>query len=323
MSSQKITREAIETERKARSETNKSDLLYWTFDKEYPLHSNAGILVAGGAGVGKSYFIYKRLLPIYIKYGGYKTILIASRMGKFDATTASELDSDIYKDVYVEFIKMDESYEICQRIRANVIINEFLEKLMHIKKDKDLMNIKKELTNLMKAAGELSIIKNELLKLHRLFDKFLTITIPEIVDYATLHFNRGSQITFNPIIIVFDDYSGSDEFIKPYSDIHKLIFCRRHLHLTMVMSVQSLTTISTNIRRNCTEFICFSTLSPKDVKLLSDRIPIQYTYKELLNDFIKISQEDNRDQKIITIFTVFPNHKVIIGLPQRMLHADI
>ena len=303
--------------------TNKSDLLYWTFDKEYPLHSNAGILVAGGAGVGKSYFIYKRLLPIYIKYGGYKTILIASRMGKFDATTASELDGDIYKDVYVEFIKMDESYEICQRIRANVIINEFLVKLMNIKKDKDLMNIKKELTNLMKAAGELSIIKNELLKLHRLFDKFLTITIPEIVDYATLHFNRGSQITFNPIIIVFDDYSGSDEFIKPYSDIHKLIFCRRHLHLTMVMSVQSLTTISTNIRRNCTEFICFSTLSPKDVKLLSDRIPIQYTYKELLNDFIKISQEDNRDQKIITIFTVFPNHKVIIGLPQRMLHADI
>ena len=85
------------------------------------------------------------------------------------------------------------------------------------------------------------------------------------------------------------------------------------------MSVQSLTTISTSIRRNCTEFICFSTLSPKDVKLLSDRIPVQNTYKELLNDFIKISQEDNRNQKIITIFTVFPNHKIVIGLPECVL----
>ena len=299
--------------------TNKSDLLYWTYNKDYPLHSNAGILVAGGAGVGKSYFIYKRLLPIYIKYGGYKTILIASRMGKFDATTSSELDEDIYKDVYVEFIKMNETYEMCQKIRANAIINEYLQKLMNIKKDKDLLKIRKELTNLMKASGELTIIRDELDKLYKLFDKFLTITIPEIVDYATLLFNRGSQITFNPVIVVFDDYSGSDEFIKPYSDIHKLIFCRRHLHLTMVMSVQSLTTISTSIRRNCTEFICFSTLSPKDVKLLSDRIPIQYTYKELMNDFIKISQEDNRNQKIITIFTVFPYHKIVIGLPECVL----
>lgn len=299
--------------------TNKSDLLYWSYNKDYPLHSNAGILVAGGAGVGKSYFIYKRLLPIYIKYGGYKTILIASRMGKFDATTASELDEDIYKDVYVEFIKMNETYEMCQKIRANSIINEYLEKLMKIKKDKDLLKIKKELTNLMKASGELTIVRDELEKLYKLFDKFLTITIPEIVDYATLLFNRGSQITFNPVIVVFDDYSGSDEFIKPYSDIHKLIFCRRHLHLTMIMSVQSLTTISTSIRRNCTEFICFSTLSPKDVKLLSDRIPVQNTYKELLNDFIKISQEDNRNQKIITIFTVFPYHKIVIGLPECVL----
>lgn len=299
--------------------TNKSDLLYWTFDKEYPLHSNAGILVAGGAGVGKSYFIYKRLLPIYIKYGGYKTILIASRMGKFDATTASELDEDIYKDVYIEFIKMNETYEMCQKIRANSIINEYLQKLMKIKKDKDLLKIKKELTNLMKASGELTIIRDELDKLYKLFDKFLTITIPEIVDYATLLFNRGSQITFNPVIVVFDDYSGSDEFIKPYSDIHKLIYCRRHLHLTMIMSVQSITTISTSIRRNCTEYICFSTLSPKDVKLLSERIPIKSSYNELLSDFIKISEEDDRNQKIISIFTVFPYHKIIIGLPECVL----
>lgn len=298
--------------------TNKSDLLYWTYDKEYPLHSNAAVLVAAGAGTGKSYFIYKRLLPVYIKHGGYKTILIASRMGKFDATTSSELDSDIYRDVYVEFIKIDESYEMCQRIRANAIINEYLQELMNIKKDRDLIAIKDRLTSLMKASGELSIIKDELTKLYRLFDKLMTISIEEVVDYATLLFNRGSKITYNPIIIVFDDYSSSDEFIKPYSDIHKLIYCRRHLHLTMVMSVQSLTTISTNIRRNCTEFICFSSLSEKDVKLLSSRLPIQWHFKDLLDKFISISNEQDRNQKMITVFTVFPYNQVILGLPQCM-----
>lgn len=299
--------------------TNKSDLLYWTYNKEYPIHSNAAVLVAAGAGTGKSYFIYKRLLPVYIKYGGYKTILIASRMGKFDATTSSELDGDIYRDVYVEFIKIDESYEMCQRIRANSIINEYLQDLMNIKKDKDLIAIKDRLTSLMKASGELSVIKDELTKLYRLFDKLMTISIEEVVDYATLLFNRGSKITYNPIIIVFDDYSSSDEFIKPYSDIHKLIYCRRHLHLTMVMSVQSLTTISTNIRRNCTEFICFSSLSEKDVKLLSSRLPIQWKYKELLERFIDISNEQDRNQKMITVFTVFPYNQVVLGLPDCMI----
>ena len=93
---------------------NPSSLDYWVYNEEYPIHSNAAIVVAASAGAGKSYFIFKRLLPIYIKYGGYKTILIASRMGKFDATTAGELDEPIYKDVLVEFIKVDESYEICQ-----------------------------------------------------------------------------------------------------------------------------------------------------------------------------------------------------------------
>lgn len=302
--------------------TNKSDLLYWTYDKEYPLHSNAAVLVAAGAGTGKSYFIYKRLLPVYIKHGGYKTILIASRMGRFDATTSSELDGDIYKDVYVEFIKIDESYEMCQRIRANAIINEYLQELMNIKKDKDLITIKDRLTSLMKASGELSIIKDELTKLYRLFDKLMTVSIEEVVDYATLLYNRGSKITYNPIIIVFDDYSSSDEFIKPYSDIHKLIYCRRHLHLTMVMSVQSLTTISTNIRRNCTEFICFSSLSEKDVKLLSSRLPIQWKYKELLDRFIDISNEQDRNQKMITVFTVFPYNQVVLGLPECMMNSD-
>ena len=301
--------------------TNKSDLNYWIYDKEYPIHSNAATLVAGNAGVGKSYFIVKRLLPIYIKYGGIKTILIASRMGKFDATTSAELDTPVYKNALVEFIKIDESYEIVQKIRANAIINEYLEELMKVKTDNDLMKIHKKLSNLIKSSGELKIIHDELLKLYKVVDKFLSISPEEIVDYATLLFKRGSQITFNPVIIVFDDYSGTDAFIKPYSDIHKLIYCRRHLHLTMVMSVQSITTISTNIRRNCTEFICFSTLSEMDIKLLRDRLPLKYNFKQLKEAFNQICEEEDRNQKIITLFTVFPNDKMVLGMPPCMLSS--
>ena len=310
------------SENKKEEITNKSDLNYWVYNKEYPIHSNAAILVAGNAGIGKSFFIYKRLLPIYIKYGGYKTILICSRMGKFDATTAEELEAPIYKDTLVEFIKIDESYEICQKIRANAIINEYLLELTKVKSDKDLVKIRKKLTSLIKSSGELKIIKDELMKLNKVIDQFMTISPEEIADYAQLLFRRGSQITFNPVIIVYDDQSGSDEFIKPYSDIHKLIYCRRHLHLTMVMSVQSITTISTNIRRNCTEFICFSTLSEMDVKLLRDRLPIKWTYKDLIELFIEIANEENRNQKMLSIFTVFPFAQIIKGLPECVLKSQ-
>ena len=310
------------SENKKEEITNKSDLNYWVYDKDYPIHSNAAILVAGNAGIGKSFFIYKRLLPIYIKYGGYKTILICSRMGKFDATTAEELEAPIYKDTLVEFIKIDESYEICQKIRANAIINEYLLELTKVKSDKDLVKIRKKLTSLIKSSGELKIIKDELMKLNKVIDQFMTISPEEIADYAQLLFRRGSQITFNPVIIVYDDQSGSDEFIKPYSDIHKLIYCRRHLHLTMVMSVQSITTISTNIRRNCTEFICFSTLSEMDVKLLRDRLPIKWNYKDLIELFIEIANEENRNQKMLSIFTVFPFAQIIKGLPECVLKSQ-
>ena len=184
------------------------------------------------------------------------------------------------------------------------------------------MKIRKKLSSLIKSSGELSIIKAELMKLYKVIDRFMTISPEEIADYAELLYKRGSRITFNPVIIVYDDQSGSDEFIKPYSDIHKLIYCRRHLHLTMVMSVQSITTISTNIRRNCTEFICFSSLSERDVKLLGDRLPIQWHWKDLLQAFIDMADEKDRNQKIITITTVFPYAKIIRGLPQCMLNPE-
>lgn len=295
--------------------SNPSALDYWTFDKAYPLHSNAAILNIGAAGSGKSYFTYKHILPVYIKHGGIKTVLICSRTGRFDSTTSKELENPIYKNVAVEFICSDEAFKKCQVIRADAIINEYLKELMEVKDDDQLIKIGKRLNKLIKDVGELTFLKEELMKLAKIINKFLVIEPDEIRDYARLLFVRGSQLTYNPILLVFDDYSGTDEFMKPYSSIHKLIYIRRHLHLTMLMNVQSLTTVSTNIRRNTTIFICFSTLSEKDLKLLSDRLPIKWTYKKLLEAFYSIADAENRNDKVLSVFCVYPFQQVVIGTP--------
>ena len=294
---------------------NPSALDFWTFSPDYPLHSNAAILNIGAAGSGKSYFTYKHILPIYIKSGGIKTVLICSRTGRFDATTARELENPIYKDVAVEFIKSDEAFKKCQIIRADAIINSRLKELMGMRSDEQLIKIGKRLNKLIKDVGELRFLQEELLKLARVINKFLVIDPDEIREYARLLYLRGSQLTYDPIMLVYDDMAGCDELMKPYSPIHKLIYVRRHLHLTMLMNVQSLTTVSTNTRRNTTVFICFSTLSEKDLKLLSDRLPIKWNYKMLLEAFYKIAEAENRDDKVLTLFCVYPNQKVILGTP--------
>ena len=301
-------------------DSNPSALDHWVYDNEYPLHSNAAILNIGAAGSGKSYFTYKHILPIYIKNGGIKTVLICSRTGRFDATTAAELENPIYKNVAVEFIKSEEAFKKCQIVRADAIINTYLKELMDVKGDEDLIKIGKKLNKLIKDVGELTFLREELLKLAKIINKFLVIEPEEIREYARLLFIRGSQLTYDPILLVFDDYSGTDEFMKPYSAVHKLIYVRRHLHLTMLMNVQSLTTVSTNIRRNTTVFIAFSTLSEKDLKLLSDRLPIKWNYKMLLDAFYKIADAEDRNDKLLTIFCVYPHQKVVIGTPSILLN---
>lgn len=297
---------------------NKSDLNYFIYDKEYPLHSNAAILCVGSAGCGKSYFVYKYLLPIYIKYGGVKTILICSRTANIDFTTVSELENPIYKDVGIDFIKVEESYERCQLIRSNAMINEYIEKFMNAKSDEQVESLLKQLKKTIKTVSDLTIIHNELLKFYGYVSGFVSIDVDTVHEYARLLWLSGSKITYNPIVIVFDDMSGTDDFIKPYSDLHKLIYVRRHLHLTMIMNVQSLTTISVNIRRNTTVFVCFSTLSEQDVKLLSSRIPIHsgMNQKELREVFCNMANSEDRNDKVLTLFTVFPNCKVTVGTPQ-------
>ena len=296
---------------------NPSALNYWVFNKEYPLHSNAEILITGSAGSGKSYFVYNYLLPIYIKEMNIKTIFICSKTGKLDMTTSNLLKSSIYKDVGIDFVKMDEIYERVQLTRAESLINEFNLKMMKIKTFNDYKKLVKKLENLIKSLYEYDVLRSELEKLLQTYRKYVNIEIDEMKEISNyLYVKSTTKLTYNPIIVIFDDCSGSKEFLLPTSDIHSLTYCRRHMLVNMFLCVQSLTTVSTNIRRNCTIFINFSTLSPKDVESLSERIPIKWTKKTLLEAFINISEAENRDDKVLTLFTVYPYHKIVLGTPQ-------
>ena len=297
---------------------NKSAYNYYIFDEEYPLHNCLLGVICGSTNSGKSYFTYKYILPAYIKGGAIKTILICSRTGKYDQTTSSLLDDPIYKDVCIDFVKPDETYERCQLIRSNAIINEYIDKFMNVKNEQEISSLLKKLKSLMKSSSELNVIHDELSKFYSYVSGFISIDVETVREYARLLWISGSKITYNPTIIVFDDYASTSEFLKPTSNLHKLVYVRRHLHLSILILTQSIVAVSASIRRNTSLFVLFSTLSEMDLKLIRDRLPIKWSYKELLQKFIEISEAQDRDQKVISIFAFYPFNCIIQGTPQKL-----
>lgn len=303
-------------------EKDPSALDYKVFDENYPLHSHASILNIGSAGSGKSFFCYRVILPIYIKYLGIKSLLICSRTGAFDNTTRNELENPIYKDVAVEFIKIEDSFKRCQEIRAQAIINEYLSKCMKVQSEEKLLKLRKKFLRLINADSKVPHLVDELRRFDKdVLEKFTYMELEDVRDYAELMFTSGKKYVQDidiPQLIVFDDYAGDRSFLTPSSAIHQLIFVRRHLRLTMVMNVQALTTVSTQIRTNSTVFVCFSTLTEMDIDLLSQRIPYSsgFTKKKLKEAFIEINEAEQRNDQMLTVFTVKPNQKIVISAPE-------
>ena len=213
--------------------SNKSDLNYWIFNDDYPLHNCALGIICGSTNSGKSYFTYKYILPAYIKNNAVKTILICSRTGKYDQTTSNELDNPIYKNIAIDFIKIEDSYKQCQLIRSNAIVNEYIELFMNPSSEHEVEKTLKKLRNLIKSSSELDIIHEELVKFYNYVSEFVTITVDEVHEYSKLLWKSGTKITYNPTIIIFDDYASTSEFLRPTSNMHKLAYIRRHLHLGM------------------------------------------------------------------------------------------
>lgn len=85
----------------------------------------------------------------------------------------------------------------------------------------------------------------------------------------------------------------------------------------MIMNVQALTTVSTQIRTNSTVFVCFSTLTEMDIDLLSQRVPYSagFTKKKLKEAFIEINEAESRNDQMLTVFTVKPYQGIVLGAP--------
>ena len=295
---------------------NKSALNYYIFDKEYPLHNCLLGVICGSTNSGKSYFTYKYILPAYIKDGAIKTVLICSRTGKYDQTTSSLLDDPIYKNCCIDFVDLEDTYERCQLIRSNAIINEYIDKFMNVKNEEEISSLLKKLKNLIGSSSKMNVIHDELSKFYSYVSGFISVDVESVREYARLLWLSGSKITYNPTIIVFDDYASTSEFLKPTSNLHKLVYVRRHLHLSILVLTQSIVAVSASIRRNTSLFVLFSTLSEMDLKLIRDRLPIKWSFKELLQKFIEISEAQDRDQKVISIFCFYPFNKIVIGSPE-------
>lgn len=295
---------------------NKSAYNYYIFDEEYPLHNCLLGVICGSTNSGKSYFTYKYILPAYIKDGAIKTILICSRTGKYDQTTSSLLDDPIYKDCCIDFVDLEDTYERCQLIRSNAIINEYIEKFMNVKNEEEISSLLKKLKNMIGSSSKMNVIQDELSKFYSYVSGFISVDVESVREYARLLWLSGTKITYNPTIIIFDDYASSSEFLNQKSNLHQLVYIRRHLHLSILVLTQSIVAVSVSIRRNASLFVLFSTLSEMDLKLIKCRLPYGLiSYEELLQKFIEISKSDKRDDKVISLFVFYPFNKLIKGLP--------
>ena len=298
---------------------DQSDLNYFIYHKDYPIHSHASIIVAGGAGSGKTYYTFRVLIPLYIK-SGIRNILIASKTGGLDFTSSTLLHNPIFKNVYIKNVSMEESFVECERIRAETLVNSILVEVKNIKTNDDFLRIRSSVEDRISSLSKYTNIVKRLRELLNQLIKLSSLSIVQIRDYASLMFKRGSRKLYDPTLVVYDDYAGSSDFLRDSSPIHSLIYCRRHLHATMIMLTQSITAISTNIRRNTTIFVCFPTLSEMDIKLLRDRLPLKWDGKRLLKAFYDIGDEEDRNDRVLTIFTVYPNSKIVLGSPLCIKH---
>ncbi|MGM9858775.1 MAG: hypothetical protein ACI311_05980, partial [Bacilli bacterium] len=76
-----------------------------------------------------------------------------------------------------------------------------------------------------------------------------------------------------PILIIVDDNAVNSELSNPRSNFTQLCITRRHLHCSILILVQSVTFINTNIRRNATSYHLLPTMSSEGLKLIEKRLP--------------------------------------------------
>ena len=451
--------------------TKKEDfasLTYKIFDKkDFPLVSNGLALIIGGAGSGKSYFMYNYLLSIYIEYFKVKHIMICSKTAACDMTLQKSLRR--YNDDLNIIIDSDmgKLFDTAQLIRAQAIKTQWCQRLTKCKattvdkfklKIRELKNeilsmksyptIQTELRNfldnvlqpifeednyhiinkakfedpkrhnvlgpsgqdtldgmyikkirdkkgnlltdedLLKAENEDFFIDNSdfssdsddsdndhactqlivlnnpitdqnlkekiyddkdqedyekredncvleisygiIVHSHRqmpknIKEKFVVRRMKENVENLAIATEEVFGTEYQPILIVVDDNAVNNELSNPRSSFTQLCITRRHLHCSLVVLVQSVTFVNTNLRRNATSYHLLPTMSPEDLKLIRKRLPIKLRQNgETLEDrYIRNIENPDRTQKMTHVFTTNPYDILVDGCPDCVTQYKI
>ena len=130
---------------------------------------------------------------------------------------------------------------------------------------------------------------------------------------------------YQPILIVVDDNAVNNELSNPRSSFTQLCITRRHLHCSLVVLVQSVTFVNTNLRRNATSYHLLPTMSPEDLKLIRKRLPIKLRQNgETLEDrYIRNIENPDRTQKMTHVFTTNPYDILVDGCPDCVTQYKI
>ncbi len=395
--------------------TNRSDLLYKVFNKNFPLNANTCSMVLGGSGSGKSFFSYNILMRIYLDNFDIQHLFVCSRSATCDETLRRSLDEleEEYPYLTIEFCSPSELYKNCQKYRLSAMKAEMLNKMVKLQNYAQLTKfVEKDIQKNLESVGQFvtimegmylfssdlitlldpasyHIVRKNVGKKHRddssedseemyvssdglesdelspelidinfcISDTGLAInnnvfsresTKPIItVDYQhkdqlpkeeerrqiesgifdfiknTILIPRQEILKFGsayqPILAIVDDYAGTEEFMNSHSTLTQMVLLRRHLHLSIFILTQTITGINTDIRRNTNTFHLLPSISRADIDLIALRLPSNMDKKDLREIYEEGCKNEDRNQNLVSLFTVFPNHKIITGAPKCIL----
>lgn len=144
--------------------------------------------------------------------------------------------------------------------------------------------------------------------------KFINNILVKLIKLSV--FGNSSH---QPILLIIDDNAGNTELCNQNSDLTKLIYIRRHLHLTIFILSQSTIAINTNIRRNVNSFHLLPSLSISDLKLIHNRLPVSIKLNDFIERYNRNTKNPDRNQQITHLFCVHPYHKCIDGSPLSII----
>lgn len=393
--------------------TNRSDLLYKVFNKDFPLNANTCSMVLGGSGSGKSFFSYNILMKIYLDVFDIQHLFICSRSASCDETLRRSLEEleEEYPYLTIEFCTPQELYDKCQKIRLSAMKAEMLNKMVKLKSYTELSKfVEKDIQKNLESVGQFVTIMEGMYlfsyDLITLLDPSSYHIIrknvgkkndeedgeemsslssdglesdelsPELIDInfcisdtglainnnvfsrestkpiITLDYHHKEQLPeaeekkqleagmfnfimnniliprqeilkfgseYQPILAIVDDYAGTDEFMNSHSTLTQMVLLRRHLHLSIFILTQTITGINTDIRRNTNTFHLLPSISRADIDLIALRLPSTMDKKDLREIYEEGCKNEDRNQNLVSLFTVFPYHKIITGAPKCLL----